>query len=317
MPANVDKMAYVGQVPWHGLGAEIPANASIPQALKAASLNWTLERLPVEFTLNGERHSTTKRHVLVRSDTLEVFDTTGPQYTPFQNEEVVGFFSEYLAAGDMRIETLGSLNDGRDIWCLAKLNDGFTLGRKDRVEGYIFMMNPHRYGHAAVVKFTTIRIVCNNTLMMALHAGGDSVNLTHHMAFTSDRKYEAQERLGIAREQLASAKENAQRLAAQEMTRERAIAFVTDLFNGDKQEKELEKQPARVRRVIELFDGQAAGSQLSSAKDTAWGLLNAVTQYVDHEHGRSTNNRLTYSWLYGGGSLKNRALVGLLDEQRR
>jgi phage/plasmid-like protein (TIGR03299 family) len=265
----------------------------------------------VQYRHDKKLITSKSNRVLMRGDTGEEFDVVGPDYTPFQNEEIVEFFMEYVAAGDMWIETLGSLNNGRDVWCLAKMNESFTLAGKDKVEGYVFIMNPHRYGKGAVAKFTRVRIVCMNTLMAALRGAGDSLKLWHTSEFNKERQKEAKQALGIARDQMEAAQKEAVKLTRIELTPEQAIDVAAKVMGG-KPGKPREEQNRRTLRVVELYEGAGIGATMPSAEGTAWGLLNAVTQYVDHEYGRSQNNRLTYAWLHGGAELKNRAMRELL-----
>lgn len=304
-------MAYHGQTPWHGLGNQLKKGATTDEALVSANLNWGVRVTPVWFQADGKRHKHEGHRVMYRDDTNEVFDVVGPDYVPFQNLEIVDFFAEYVAAGDMYIETLGSLNGGRDIWCLAKMGESFSLAGKDKVEGYVFIMNPHRYGKGAVAKFTQVRIVCFNTLMMALRGQGDSIRLWHTTEFNKERQQEAKTSLGIARDQMEAAKKEATQLAHTELTPRQAIDVAASVMGGTVGGKREEQNP-RTSRILDLYDGEGIGSKLASAENTAWGLLNAVSQYVDHEYGRSQNNRLTYSWLHGGSNLKNKAKLELL-----
>jgi len=306
-------MAYVGSegTPWHTLGTSIQKDATIEQIEEAAVLGWKVLQRPPIFQLNDKQFITDETHSgLIRSDTLMVLDIAGPDYVPHQNREVLEFFREYVEAGDMFIDTAGSLNGGKQIWVLAKMNQSFTLPGKDRVEGYVLLMNPHQYGKGMIAKFTTIRVVCQNTLMMSLGAGGKSIKLWHTSEFDAPRRKLAKENLGIAKERLDAFKVDAQTLAKLNLNIEDAVKLIAPVFRGDAKNP-LSQQNRTVTRIIELYNGAGKGSELTSSKGTGWGLLNAVTEYIDHEYGRSANSRLNNAWL-GTGDVQKREVLGLL-----
>lgn len=320
MPANVETMAYhKAEVPWHGLGNPVGDRTGVDEMLTAAKLDWEVALASVQFRhldAAGKRRQATdeKHNVLYRADTLDVLDVVGPRYVPFQNREVLEFFREYVEAGDMRLETAGSLNGGQHIWALAKMDEAFeVLVPDDRVEGYVLLMNPHLYGKSAVVKFTGVRVVCYNTLTAALGDGRGSLKLWHTREFNDDLREEAKRRLGIAREQLEAYRRDAELLATLDLTDEQAVRVAASVMGGDPTDPDYDEQPRATRRVLDLYAGAGKGSQLVSAKGTAWGLFNAVTQYVDHEYGWSPNNRLTYAWLGSGETRKRKTLTALLE----
>ena len=324
MSANVESMAYVGQVPWHGLGEKVEPGITAEAMLKAAGLDWEVATAKAkwEYTYEGQKRYRTsdKIRVLYRTDTGEDLSMVGPRYRPFQNAEILSFFQEYVELGDAVIETAGSLNGGQYVWALADLGVGYDVGTKkhpDAVQGKVLLLNPHLYGKAAVLKMTEVRVVCWNTATAALKDGNEAVNLWHNAEFNEARQAEAKRRLGIAREQLEVAEQEAVTLAKTEVTDRTAIQVVASVMRGEPDKPEYELQNRRTRRVLDLYWGEGMGSKLPSANGTAWGVLNAVTQYMDHEYGRSINNRLANSWLGGGEAVKNRTRRALLEIARR
>lgn len=324
MPAAVETMAYnKAEKPWHGLGNPVGDGITTEDMLTVAGLDWRVETSPVQFRwldpAGSRRQTTDQGHsVTYRADTGRVFDVVGSRYVPFQNAEVMEFFREYVEAGEMRLETAGSLRGGEYVWALAKMEESFSvLVPDDQVEGYVLLANSHRYGKSAVAKFTGVRVVCWNTLTAALGGGKGAVKLHHVQEFNEDLRTEAKRQLGIAREQLDAYKRDAELLASLTLTDEQAIRVVAKVMGGDVKVPEYDEQNRRTRRVLDLFGidgtaGEAYGSELTSAKATGWGLLNAVTQYIDHEYGRNADNRLAYSWIGGGETVKRQALSELL-----
>ncbi len=311
-------MVYVGSegTPWHTLGFPIERNAKIEEIEVAATLGWKVIRRPVMFQVNDKTMATDEQHnVLFRSDTLAVLDVAGPDYVPHQNREVLEFFREYVEAGDMFIDTAGSLNGGKQIWVLAKMNQSFVLPGKDRVNGYVLLMNPHQYGKGMVAKFTARRVVCENTLMMALGDGNKSVKIWHTSEFNKARRDDAKQNLGIAKERMDAFKADATRLSGLTIDVEDAVKLIAPIFRGD-EKLPLSQQNRTVTRIIELFQGAGRGANLQSSDGTMWGLLNAATEYVDHEYGRSQNSRLNNAWLGSGDVQKRHVLAALLTASR-
>lgn len=311
MPDNIDTMAYAHEVPWHGLGENVDPTASVDTWLKASKINWPVELINVEWEWNGKRHMTDKIKLMLRGDTGDILDKVGPNYVPTQNNEVLEFFREYVDTGDMQIETVGSLLGGKYIWALAKMHRDFKLPGNDQVLGYVLLANPHQYGKAMIAKFTQVRVVCWNTYTAALAAGGEGIRIWHNRAFDDDARREAKRRLGIARDRMDAMEEAAARLVMLELTREEATGITAKVLKADP-EQPLEKQTRTVKRVIELWEGAGLGATLKSAAGTGWGLLNATTQYIDHEYGRTNDRRLAHSWLGGGEVTKRRAMEELI-----
>lgn len=306
-------MAYVGKAPWHGLGQQVAEDATIDDIEKAAGLNWRANLSPVEYIdADGQRRSMSSR-VLYRDDTNEALTIVGPDYKPFQNREILEFFQQYLAAGDMHIETAGALNGGRIVWALAKMKADYLLNNVDKVDGYVLLMNPHLYGKGGIAKMTEVRVVCQNTMTMALGGRGSEVKLWHTRDFGLKRQDDIKARLGIAHEKFALLADQAQALVNARIERQQVAELAMDLFAPTADREDIENAPRAVQRIIKLWEGEAKGADLPTAAQTAWGAFNAVTQYIDWDRGRSANARMVYSWMGGGETMKRKARESLLQ----
>lgn len=305
-------VAYVGEngTPWHGLGNPVRKGATIEEIEEAAVLGWKVLTRPVQFEYEGQMVVDATHNIMFRSDTRAVLDVTGPGYKPHQNRDVLEFFREYLDLGQMYIDTAGSLRGGKYIWVLGKMDAGFMLPGKDRVEGYVTLMNPHQYGKGMIAKFTSVRIVCMNTYQMALGSGSGGIKIWHTHEFDKSRRDEVKQNLGIARERLEAHAADAIKLVKTTIPLEDAVKVVAEVFKGDPK-RPIEQQSRTVLRVLQLFQGAGRGSKLVSADGTAWGVLNAITEYLDHEYGRTVDARLQNSWL-GTGDAQKRAATALL-----
>ena len=201
MAHQVETMAYAGELPWHGLGVPVSNDLTPVQMMQKAGVDWKVEELPSFVNLNGEQIATGQK-ALVRATDGRVLTNVGKDWNPVQNEQAFEFFSEYVFAGDMEMHTAGSLRDGQMVWALAKVKESFDLFDGDQVDSYLLFSNPHQYGRSIDVRFTPIRVVCNNTLSLSLSMQAErQVKVGHRVEFNPG---EVKEALGIASEKLAT-----------------------------------------------------------------------------------------------------------------
>lgn len=303
---GVAQMVYVGDVPWHGLGTKIPADLSPEQVLKKAGLDWTVQKVPAFANING-RQVNIGRSALVRSSDDKMLDVVTNDWNPLQNQEAFEFFNEYCQAGDMEMHTAGSLKGGQIVWALAKVKDSFELFKGDTVESFLLLTNPHKFGQSIDVRFTPIRVVCNNTLTLSLSQNVDRVvKKNHRTEFVAS---EVKEQLGIATDKLAKYKEMAEFLGSKRYNEDTLKQYFGKVFpvlayNKEKgpQRKELSKS---AQRALEVVDTQP-GAQY--ARGSWWQAFNAVTYLTDHEIGKSIDTRLTSAWFGPNKNLKVKAL---------
>lgn len=300
------QMAYTGDVPWHGLGTKVSNDLTPEQMLKAAGLNWTVD--PVElFAEVGDKRLATGHRALVRSSDQRVLDVITDDWNPVQNQAAFEFFNDFVAHGDMSMETAGSLKDGKIVWALAKVKESFDLfGGKDRVDAYLHFTNPHSYGQSIDVRFTPIRVVCNNTLTLSLNTKSKNmVKVSHRREFDADMVKEA---LGVAKHKLDKYKEMAQFLSKKRYNDENVVDYFKRIFpvltQKQDSEKVLSKSAERALDIIK-YDSQP-GAEFG--KGTWWEAFNAVTYMTDHEIGRSVDSRLTSAWYGANKNLKTKAL---------
>lgn len=302
----VETMAYAGTTPWHGLGVQVPSDLSPAQMLEKAGLDWTVEKIPAFAEINGKK-TNVGWSALARSSDDRVLSVVSNDWNPVQNHEAFEFFHEYCAAGDMEMHTAGSLRDGQVVWCLAKIKESFELFKGDQVDSYLLFTNPHKFGQSIDVRFTPIRVVCNNTLTLSLSENVDRmVKKSHRTEFNAA---EVKDQLGIATSKLAKYKEMAQFLGSKRYTGESLTEYFNKIFpvlvyNKEKgpQRKTLSKSATRALEVVV----NQPGSQY--AEGSWWQAFNAVTYMTDHEIGRSADSRLTSAWFGPNKNLKVKAL---------
>ena len=303
MAHAVETMAYAGEVPWHGLGKQVLPDLTPEQMLYEAGLDWSVEKIPAFAEVNGEKVAVGKS-ALVRSSDSKVLDVVGDDWNPVQNAEAFGFFADFVSEGNMEMHTAGSLKGGQMVWALAKVKDeSFELFGNDRIDSYLLFSNPHMYGKSIDVRFTPIRVVCNNTLTLSLNKGSkNSVKVSHRTQFNAEQ---VKETMGIASSKLNQYKEMSQYISSKRFTEDTKIEYLEKLFPvlGEAKRKERSKG---AQGVLDILDTQP-GAQYGEG--TFWQLFNGVTYYVDHEMGRTADNRMNAAWFGSGVKKKQDALA--------
>ena len=300
------QIAYAGDVPWHGMGTKVDSNLTPAEIQIAAGLDWDVQKETMTTSSGVEIKG---KKALVRSGDNKVLDVVGDNWNPVQNDEAFEFFSEFVNAGDMEMHTAGSLKGGKMVWALAKVKESFDVLKGDQVDSYLLFSNPHMYGKSIDVRFTPIRVVCNNTLSLSLEMASKNVaTLSHRKAFDPS---EVKETMGLAHEKFAKFKETAQFLASRKFNGESLIKYYNEVFprtyKGKKnvEVKSVEDLALNARKAYELL-GTQAGAEFG--KGSWWSAFNSVTYFTDHEMGRNADSRLSSAWFGANQTRKVKAL---------
>lgn len=327
MPA----IAYVGETPWHSLGTPMQRGMSIEDWRKASGLNYTVESTPVIYRAGADTTDRImpKRRVLYRSDNGAPFSVVSDRYKIVQPEQVLRFFEKLIADHGFEIETAGALSKGKRIWALAKAGKGEAVIGQDEVRPYILLATAYDTTMATVAKPTSVRVVCQNTLAMSIGMdgmGGEDDTESKRVVVPHFRDFNADEvhmELGFVRDQFEAFMFAARKLAKKRVNNAFATEFLRQLLPDAvsvqtvKGSKIVTPKPVEETRgfqqIMDLFQGEAMGGSLTEANGTAWGLLNAVTQHVDWQRGRTNESRLDSAWFGEGESMKNRARDLLLS----
>ena len=296
MAHEVETMAYAGALPWHGLGVPVSNDLTPAQMQQKAGLDWNVEKVDAFVNIGGEQVKTGQQ-ALVRTSDNTILTNVGAGWNPVQNSEAFDFFTDFVMEGDMEMHTAGSLKNGQIVWALAKVKESFDLFGEDRVDSYMLFSNPHQYGKAIDVRFTPIRVVCNNTLTMSLNAQADrAVKIGHRTEFDADL---VKEKLGLATEKFAKYKEMAQFLGSKRFKVEDLLNFYNDIAphsTTEGKEKVITSYEDLSRGAKMCFDALETQPGAELGAGTWWQAFNSVTYYTDHQQGRNAENRLYNQW---------------------
>lgn len=327
---HVHTMAYANETPWHGLGHRLAPNQPIETWAKTAGMDWRIEEAEVRFA-TGDRdpgqatiHAFPHQKVLYRSDTKAPLSVVSDRYQVVQPGEILEFYRDLTEVGGFELETAGVLKEGRKFWALARTGQSTVLKGKDQVNGYLLLATACDGTLATVAQFTSVRVVCNNTLAIALGHRQGAVKVPHRSQFDAQA---VKRQLGVAisswddfmvrMKALSECKVNA---AASEAFFRRVLTYATseplpDARTGWAMEGGSTTTPKApsvndraLKSVQALYAGLGKGAHLASASGTAWGALQSVIEHVDHHRrARSMDHRLDAAWFGAGAALKQKA----------
>ena len=315
----VETMAYVGETPWHGLGRQLTQKQPIEVWQREAGMDWQIQESPVHFKADaishmGSIHSFPEQKVLYRSDTQAPLSVVSNRYQTVQPREVMEFYRDLTEMSGYELETAGVLKGGRKFWALARTGQSTSLKGNDQVNGYLLLATSCDGTLATTATPTTVRVVCNNTLTIALDGTTRAIKVPHSTRFDAQV---VKKQLGVAVSQWDEFMYRMRALAERKVQWHEAMGYFMNVLcevTPNSKLPEVLPNERAMRKVQSLYEGQGRGSTLASAQGTAWGLLNAVTEYVDHERrARSNEYRMDSAWFGQGANIKQRALEAALQ----
>jgi phage/plasmid-like protein (TIGR03299 family) len=324
MPHNISQqngeaeIMVVGEPAWHRLGTVLNKPATAEQAIQAAHLDWEVIKQPL-FAGVSEHYSVTGYYTIVRGDDwgkkkkATVLGIVGEDYTPVQNREAFRFFDPIVGEKAAIYHTAGALGNGERVWILAKLPDEIRVIGDDITEKYLLLSNSHDGNSAIQIKFTPIRVVCQNTLTMAL-SQGPTLRVPH----TRD----VQERLRIAASMLNAVKVRYselegvfRKMTSVQMRGDKLQHYLVQVFpdprrKADEARYESALEQARTDRAgAEYLFEMGKGNQQRGVVGTLWAAYNGVAEYIDYRrYAKATEKRQVEAiWFGDGYSVKARA----------
>lgn len=298
-------IAYIGDKPWHGYGEVMEENKTLEEWRVAAGLDWEVEEKLVFFHSGYGYEQVPKKVTLVRSDNLQPLSVVSDRYKVVQPEKVLSFFKALIEHNGFKMSTAGALRDGKRIWALADTGKDFTI-KGDKVGGHLLLATAYDGTFSTTAQFTSIRVVCNNTLSFSLERGGEGgvVRIPHTQDFN---EYDVKAGLGLDNSWVTF-RDNVIKLTEHKVTKRQALEYFLTLMGVTEEEAADGKQLSNVKKLIAFYES-APGANLVTAKDTAWGLVNAVTYLADHGRRSKDNGSRFDSASFGSGAvLKHKAL---------
>ena len=312
----VDTMAYAGEKPWHGLGNKLTTLQPLDVWKRQAGMDWMIEESEVRYITGnhtvGAIHTFPEQKVLYRSDTKRPLAVVSKRFQVVQPEEVLEFYRDLTEHAGFELETAGVLKEGRKFWALARTGQSAMLKGKDQVNGYLLLATACDGSLATTAQFTSVRVVCNNTLQIALGDNRGAVKVPHRSEFNADA---VKQQLGITVAPWNRFVANMKDLVACPVDPDSVDGLLRRMltYPGQPGQAPVVNEQA-MRSVRALYDGGGRGAQLASSRGTAWGLLNSVTEYVDHHRrARSDDHRREAAWFGQGAQFKQRAWDELIQ----
>lgn len=291
---------FVNKGAWHGLGTVLDNPPSTAQAIQEAGLNWQVKEQPI-YTENQRGLSPIATHKsLVRSTDHQLLGIVSQQYSPLQNQDAFSWFDFLLHEGDVSLESAGSLKEGKRVWILAKINqDASDILKDDAVEPYLLLSNSHDGSTAVWIQFTPIRVVCANTLSLALSRrqqdlkSGRAFSI-RHQGNLQHKLSQAKTALDFARQNFAIAVEEYKAMANHQLNSDDLDLYLSLVLDNE--------QPQSLRAYPQIVSNFEEGR--GNNGQTLWDAYNGVTEWLDHQRGNNEATRLESSWF--GNSAKTR-----------
>lgn len=297
-------MAFVGPTPWHGLGEQLEPDAPLDIWRVEAGLDWHIKSAVVEYRneVIGSREGDhlqgpnlqkfPEKRVLYRSDTGAGLAVVSEKYQVVQPEDVLEFYRDLIMTGGFAMNTAGSLFGGKKFWALAEIGKSAVIRGQDELRGFLLLSTACDGSMATIAQFTSVRVVCNNTLRFAVQSKDSTrprLSIPHSTIFDGLR---VKAELGLASTSWDKYIEEVKLLANRKMNRAEEVQWLIDVF-GDSN-LSIEDQPAAgaklMKNVHALYMGAGKGSDLASSRGTMWGLVNAATEYYDFHTGHRTQD---------------------------
>lgn len=318
---NINPIAFVGETPWHGLGQQLAPNSPLEVWAKQAGMDWNIESSSVTFHAPkpGSRRTAFNfpgRKVLYRGDTSDALSIVGSNYNIVQPREVLEFFRDLTEAGGFKLNTAGVLYGGTKFWALAETGLEARIMGQDKIDSFLLLATSCDGSLATTAMFTSIRVVCNNTLSFAVDTG-ERGQARRYLKVPHSRQFNPEEvkaELGLVEKSFDTFIDSANHLAKRRVKDKEALEWLLRVFGSVKEDEEITPemldlpQAKNVKTCLQLYKGAGKGSNLKSSEDTAFGLVNAVTEWADHHRNtRTPDAKLNNAWFGEVANLKQKA----------
>ena len=297
-----DSIVWAGQTPWHRLGTQLPEAFTAAEALRHGGLDYTVEKVAIQ-TVDGAK--VPNRYALRRTDTGAVLGVCAGMYQPLQNNDAFAFFDGVFGKDKARYEVAGVLGAGERVWLLAKLPGEFEAVKGDAVSKFLLLTNGFDTNEPVRARFTPVRVVCQNTLSLALGQTASEVRV-QHIGNVKAKLEIAGNLLRSAGVYFNETQDLFRGFAKYGMKQAELSGYFAEVITGDRSANVNELHPVTRNRILKVqeLNETGVGHEIKGVRGTLWGAYNAVTEYVDHF---KTSEDLGYLVDGGGAKLKQRA----------
>lgn len=321
---GVAAIAYTGDTPWHGYGERLNGEETLEEWLVKAGMDYEVLEQPLyTFPPPYSRFEThahigvPKKKALMRSDTHDILSVVTDRYNVVQPKEVMEFFRDLIEEQGFKMHTAGVLKDGNRVWALAETGKEFAVKGWDRIGGYLMLATSYDGKFSTTAQFTSVRVVCNNTLSWSLNQGESQeqgiVRIPHSTEFDADA---IKQELGLIErlngEGWNQFQDNVIKLSDFKVTREQAINFFLELLGTTEDDLVEGKNLQNTKKLLAFYES-GPGAKFIGSSNTTWGLVNAVSFFTDHARRGRTDRRFDSASFGSGSQLKAKAFKQALD----
>jgi len=328
MAHEVESMFYVKETPWHGLGVRCNEAPNTEEAIRLAGLDWDIGFKSLH-TPEGE---IADHRVTYRLSDGKKLGEVGPKYEILQNRDAFRWFEPFLASGEAKLETAGSLRGGRHVWILAQLNrDPIVVVPRadDIVRKYVLLAHAHDGTLATNVGYTPTRVVCANTLAVAMDGKTSALLRVRHTRGMKDALEKVRDVMNVANQSFEATAEQYRQLARKGVVEADLRRYVRMVFQphvamarastammlvGQREVIEgefIEEDEPKCRtydKIHRLFV-EGRGNQADGVRGTMWAAYNAITEYLGYERGKDADVRVDSMWFGDAAKINRRALT--------
>jgi len=296
---DVIELAFKRNVPWHGMGQEVKEDMSLDEMIHAAHMEWAVERQRILQSLPNGRVLKPEMDILYRNDNFLPLSVVSPDYKIVQPAEIFNFYRSLIEDAGYSMDVIGALRQGKKIWALAKTAT-VEIQQNDKLDCYLLLATSYDGSIATTAKFTTVRVVCENTLNMSLRESS-SVRVRHSTTFKPEV---VMDKLIAQNEWIEQTKTLIDLRVSQQLAQDILIECI------NKKDPDKVRESKQFQKIMELFNGGGTMIQPNSG----WGFLNAVTEYCDWYGRESKSNDTRLDAIWFKESLKEKAYNVLTGE---
>ena len=336
---NEGKAAFASarEVAWHGLGQVLDGAMTSRECIREAQLNYEVGLSPMIADINKQFQDTEgnrqnpyapdykklldipNKYATYNKQTGVIYGTVGSKYTIVQNRDAFQFFDSIVGEGKAIYETAGALGQGETVFISAKLPDNIRIGNSDDViDNYLLLTMSHDGTSAIKALFTPVRVVCANTLSIALGSASNKLSI-RHTASAEDKMKQASKLLNLTIKQQEVASEVFNSIAKIRLSDDKTLDLINKLFMTDEEYSDINKgakaidvlstRKSNIITDVAKYTFEDETQLLETTKGTAWGFYNGITGYFAYKKNFKSNEEKMKSNIFGNGqAVINKAL---------